>query len=201
MLNDLNVGVQCSHFYFGYQKRTSSFRATVFYNALLFLISMRHWTQAQTRLQIAGNYFSKTQSTVQKVSVHLQNIWALVSLHMFMRPFKHNIQTEKMVLLCAVLLLNQALVSQIHQMYFPCPGITAGSACHEKRSLHEAPGKSAKMSGTKVCPYSHPSSQNSSGSSAGNPLSTSADLCKTTPKHFKTMCRRPTPPGNVSIDS
>ncbi|KAK9517870.1 hypothetical protein VZT92_023209 [Zoarces viviparus] len=76
-------------------------------------------------------------------------------------------------------------------------GITAGSACHEKRGLHEAPGKSAKTSGTKVCPYSHPSSQNSSGSSAGNPLSTSADLCKTTPKHFKTMCRRPTPPGEA----
>lgn len=78
---------------------------------------------------------------------------------------------------------------------FSAPGITAGSSCHEKRGHHEAPGKSAKLSGTKVCPYSHPSSQNSSGTSAGNPLSTSADLCKTTPKHFKTMCRRPTPPG------
>ncbi|XP_041846532.1 protein FAM193B [Melanotaenia boesemani] len=76
-------------------------------------------------------------------------------------------------------------------------GVTAGSACYEKRGLHEAPGKSAKTSGPKVCPYSHPSSQNSSGSSAGNPLSTSADLCKTTPKHFKTMCRRPTPPGEA----
>uniref|UniRef100_A0AAV2MJN9 FAM193 C-terminal domain-containing protein n=1 Tax=Knipowitschia caucasica TaxID=637954 RepID=A0AAV2MJN9_KNICA len=43
----------------------------------------------------------------------------------------------------------------------------------------------------------HPSSQNSSGSSAGNSLSTSADHCKTTPKHFKTMCRRPTPPGEA----
>ncbi|KAM4621583.1 protein FAM193B [Polymixia lowei] len=76
-------------------------------------------------------------------------------------------------------------------------GITGGSACHDKRGPHEAPGKSAKTSGTKVCPYSHPSSQISSGSSAGNPLSTSADLCKTTPKHFKTMCRRPTPPGEA----
>ncbi|XP_035017358.1 protein FAM193B [Hippoglossus stenolepis] len=76
-------------------------------------------------------------------------------------------------------------------------GLTLGSAFHEKRGLHEAPGKSAKTSGTKVCPYSHPSSQNTSGSSAGNPLSTSADLCKTTPKHFKTMCRRPTPPGEA----
>ncbi|XP_028445301.1 protein FAM193B isoform X1 [Perca flavescens] len=76
-------------------------------------------------------------------------------------------------------------------------GLTPGSVCHEKRGLHEAPGKSAKTSVTKVCPYSHPSSQNSSGSSAGNPLSTSADLCKTTPKHFKTMCRRPTPPGEA----
>ncbi|XP_068596636.1 protein FAM193B [Brachionichthys hirsutus] len=75
-------------------------------------------------------------------------------------------------------------------------GVTAGSICHEKRGLHEAPGKSAKSSGAKVCPYSHPS-QSSSGSSAGNPLSTSADLCKTTPKHFKTMCRRPTPPGEA----
>lgn len=72
-----------------------------------------------------------------------------------------------------------------------------GLSCHEKRGLHEAPGKSAKASGTKVCPYSHPSSQNSSGSSAGNSLSTSADHCKTTPKHFKTMCRRPTPPGEA----
>lgn len=70
------------------------------------------------------------------------------------------------------------------------------SLCHEKRGLHEAPGKSAKASGAKVCPYSHPSSQNASGSSAGNPLTTSADLCRTTPKHFKTMCRRPTPPGS-----
>ncbi|XP_061581018.1 protein FAM193B isoform X2 [Cololabis saira] len=76
-------------------------------------------------------------------------------------------------------------------------GVSVGSTCHEKRSLHEAPGKSTKTSVPKVCPYSHPSSQNSSGSSAGNPLSTSADLCKTTPKHFKTMCRRPTPPGEA----
>lgn len=74
---------------------------------------------------------------------------------------------------------------------------SAGVAlCHDKRGLHEAPGKSAKAPGTKVCPYSHPSSQNSSSSSAGNPLTTSADLCRTTPKHFKTMCRRPTPPGS-----
>ncbi|XP_028315604.1 protein FAM193B isoform X2 [Gouania willdenowi] len=76
-------------------------------------------------------------------------------------------------------------------------GVTLGSAFHEKRVLHEAPGKSAKTSGAKVCPYSHPSSQNSSGSTAGSPLSTSADLCMTTPKHFKTMCRRPTPPGEA----
>ncbi|XP_004541085.3 protein FAM193B isoform X2 [Maylandia zebra] len=76
-------------------------------------------------------------------------------------------------------------------------GITGISTCHEKRGLNEAPGKSAKTSGNKVCPYSHPSAQNSSGSSAGNALSTSADLCKTTPKHFKTMCRRPTPPGEA----
>ncbi|TNN39949.1 Protein FAM193B [Liparis tanakae] len=75
----------------------------------------------------------------------------------------------------------------------------AASACHEKRGLHEAPGKSAKAPGAKVCPYSHPSAQSPGGSasSAGNPLSTSADLCKTTPKHFKTMCRRPTPPGEA----
>uniref|UniRef100_A0A1A8CFN5 Family with sequence similarity 193, member B n=2 Tax=Nothobranchius kadleci TaxID=1051664 RepID=A0A1A8CFN5_NOTKA len=77
-------------------------------------------------------------------------------------------------------------------------GSTGGMTCHEKRGLHEAPGKSAKTSGPKACPYSHPSSQNSSGSSStGNSLSTSADLCKTTPKHFKTMCRRPTPPGEA----
>ncbi|XP_061757954.1 protein FAM193B [Nerophis ophidion] len=76
-------------------------------------------------------------------------------------------------------------------------GLLTGAVCHEKRGLHEAPGKSAKTSVAKVCPYSHPSTQNSSGSSAGNPISTSADLCKTTPKHFKTMCRRPTPPGEA----
>uniref|UniRef100_A0A8C7XEA5 Family with sequence similarity 193 member B n=1 Tax=Oryzias sinensis TaxID=183150 RepID=A0A8C7XEA5_9TELE len=76
-------------------------------------------------------------------------------------------------------------------------GVTAASGCHDKRGLHEAPGKSAKTSAPKVCPYSHPSSQNSSGPSAGNSLSTSADLCKTPPKHFKTMCRRPTPPGEA----
>eukprot|EP00063_Salmo_salar_P094025 XP_014068860.1 PREDICTED: protein FAM193B-like [Salmo salar] len=73
---------------------------------------------------------------------------------------------------------------------------TGGPACHEKRVSHETPGKSAKTPGAKVCPYSHPS-QNSSGSSPGNPLSTSGDLCKTTPKHFKTMCRRPAPPGEA----
>ncbi|KAG7272069.1 hypothetical protein CRUP_001834 [Coryphaenoides rupestris] len=67
-------------------------------------------------------------------------------------------------------------------------GVTGGSTCHDKRGLHEAPGKSAKTSAPK----------NSSGSSSlGNPLSTSADHCKTTPKHFKTMCRRPTPPGEA----
>lgn len=77
----------------------------------------------------------------------------------------------------------------------PLPSVGV-ALCHDKRGLHEAPGKSAKVSGTKVCPYSHPSSQNFSGSSAGNPLTTSADLCRTTPKHFKTMCRRPTPPGS-----
>ncbi|XP_028815399.1 protein FAM193B isoform X2 [Denticeps clupeoides] len=72
-------------------------------------------------------------------------------------------------------------------------GGTIGATCHEKRSSHDAPGKAAKASGTKVCPYSHPASQNSGTAS----LSTSADLCKTTPKHFKTMCRRPTPPGEA----
>lgn len=77
------------------------------------------------------------------------------------------------------------------------PGGTGGPACHEKRGSHEAPGKSAKISGAKVCPYSHPSAQSSSGTSPGSSLSTSADLCKTTPKHFKTMCRRPTPPGEA----
>ncbi|KAM6976398.1 protein FAM193B [Aplochiton taeniatus] len=76
-------------------------------------------------------------------------------------------------------------------------GLTGGPTCHEKRSSHEAPGKSAKTSGAKVCPYSHPLTQNSSGLSSGNSLSTSSDLCKTTPKHFKTMCRRPTPPGEA----
>ncbi|KAM9850231.1 protein FAM193B [Aulostomus maculatus] len=88
-------------------------------------------------------------------------------------------------------------ISPHSQQGLSSQGISSGSACHEKRGLHEAPGKSAKTSGAKVCPYSHPSIQNSSGSSAGNPLSTSADLCKTTPKHFKTMCRRPTPPGEA----
>ncbi|XP_075869256.1 protein FAM193B isoform X2 [Nelusetta ayraudi] len=71
------------------------------------------------------------------------------------------------------------------------------AACHEKRGPHEAPGKSVKTSGNKMCPYSHPSSQNTNGSSAGNSLSTSADICKTTSKHYKTMCRRPTPPGEA----
>lgn len=65
-------------------------------------------------------------------------------------------------------------------------GGTAGPTCHDKRSSHEA-------SGTKVCPYSHPASP--SATSTATPLSTSAELCKTSAKHFKTMCRRPTPPG------
>ncbi|XP_066497893.1 protein FAM193B isoform X2 [Hoplias malabaricus] len=69
-------------------------------------------------------------------------------------------------------------------------GGTAGPTCHEKRSCHEA-------SGTKVCPYSHPASPNPSATPPTTPLSTSAELCKTTPKHFKTMCRRPTPPGEA----
>ncbi|XP_052005851.1 protein FAM193B-like [Xyrauchen texanus] len=75
-------------------------------------------------------------------------------------------------------------------------GGSLGPACHEKRSTHDAPGKAAKTSATKVCPYSHPASQNSSAGSNGT-MSTSADLCKTNPKHFKTMCRRPTPPGEA----
>ncbi|KAF5906440.1 protein FAM, partial [Clarias magur] len=67
-------------------------------------------------------------------------------------------------------------------------GGTAGPTCHDKRSSHEA-------SGTKVCPYSHPASP--SATSIATPLSTSAELCKTSAKHFKTMCRRPTPPGEA----
>ena len=89
---------------------------------------------------------------------------------------------------------EQMLVAVCNVVTSTPPGGTRGPVCHEKRGSHEAPGKSAKTSGAKVCPYSHPSSQNSSGTSPGNPHSTS-DLCKTTPKHFKTMCRRPTPPG------
>ncbi|KAJ8247156.1 hypothetical protein GJAV_G00259380 [Gymnothorax javanicus] len=77
-------------------------------------------------------------------------------------------------------------------------GGLVGPPCTDKRGPHEAPGKSAKPSGAKVCPYSHPSTQNPGGTSAGSALSpSSADLCKTTPKHFKTMCRRPTPPGEA----
>ncbi|XP_048884185.1 protein FAM193B [Brienomyrus brachyistius] len=76
-------------------------------------------------------------------------------------------------------------------------GGTIGPTCHEKRASHEAPGKSAKPAGPKVCPYSHPASQISSVTSPGSTISASSDLCKTTPKHFKTMCRRPTPPGEA----
>ncbi|KAG2455506.1 DDX41 helicase, partial [Polypterus senegalus] len=78
-----------------------------------------------------------------------------------------------------------------------CVTSTMGPSCHDKRPPHEAPGKTAKSPGTKVCPYSHPASQNSGTASPGSPISTSADLCKNTPKHFKTMCRRPTPPGEA----
>ncbi|XP_076842544.1 protein FAM193B isoform X2 [Brachyhypopomus gauderio] len=68
-------------------------------------------------------------------------------------------------------------------------GGTAGPTCHDKRSSHEA-------SATKVCPYSHAAPPPVPGSTPpATPLS--ADLCKTTPKHFKTMCRRPTPPGEA----
>ncbi|KAJ8396753.1 hypothetical protein AAFF_G00013520 [Aldrovandia affinis] len=77
-------------------------------------------------------------------------------------------------------------------------GGLVGPPCPDKRAPHEAPGKSAKPPGAKVCPYSHPSSQNPGALSPGSSLSPSAaDLCKTTPKHFKTMCRRPTPPGEA----
>lgn len=72
-----------------------------------------------------------------------------------------------------------------------------GPSCHEKRLCHDAPGKAPKVTGPKICPYSHPASQNSNVMSSGSSLSTSADLHKTTPKHFKTMCRRPTPPGEA----
>uniref|UniRef100_A0A4W4GV95 FAM193 C-terminal domain-containing protein n=1 Tax=Electrophorus electricus TaxID=8005 RepID=A0A4W4GV95_ELEEL len=69
-------------------------------------------------------------------------------------------------------------------------GGTAGPTCHDKRSSHEA-------SGIKVCPYSHATPSPGLGTTPSTtPLSTS-DLCKTTPKHFKTMCRRPTPPGEA----
>ncbi|KAG9339315.1 hypothetical protein JZ751_023871 [Albula glossodonta] len=73
-------------------------------------------------------------------------------------------------------------------------GGLVGAPCSDKRGTHEAPGKSAKPSGAKVCPYSHPSAQSPGAPSVGSSLSPAADLCKTTPKHFKTMCRRPTPP-------
>lgn len=93
------------------------------------------------------------------------------------------------------------LIEYLYLALFMCclcsamAGGTVGPSCHEKRSCHDAPGKAPKVTGPKVCPYSHPASQNSSATSPGSPLSTSADLHKTTPKHFKTMCRRPTPPG------
>ncbi|XP_062840758.1 protein FAM193B isoform X2 [Trichomycterus rosablanca] len=67
-------------------------------------------------------------------------------------------------------------------------GGTAGPTCHDKRSSHEA-------AGTKVCPYSHPAPP--SATSITTPLSTSAEICKTSAKHFKSMCRRPTPPGEA----
>ncbi|KAI1898044.1 hypothetical protein AGOR_G00068270, partial [Albula goreensis] len=76
-------------------------------------------------------------------------------------------------------------------------GGLVGAPCSDKRGSHEAPGKSAKPSGAKVCPYSHPSAQSPGAPSVGSSLSPAADLCKTTPKHFKTMCRRPTPPGEA----
>lgn len=121
-------------------------------------------------------------------------------LFQIMSSFYHSIIPNKdLVKRDTILLPKLCIVFCQHineEFLFQCPGLTA---CHEKRGPHEAPGKSAKTPGTKICPYSHPSSQNSNGSSAGNPLSTSADLCKTTPKHFKTMCRRPTPPGNTTL--
>ncbi|KAJ7316589.1 hypothetical protein JRQ81_002751 [Phrynocephalus forsythii] len=48
--------------------------------------------------------------------------------------------------------------------------------------------------GLKACPYSHVLSPAPSGN-PGSPLPTSLDFCKTLPKQFKSMCRRPTPPG------
>ncbi|TRY54649.1 hypothetical protein DNTS_031192 [Danionella cerebrum] len=65
-----------------------------------------------------------------------------------------------------------------------------GSVCHEKRPAHDAPGKAAKSFGSKVCPYSHPALSQNSSVPPG-------DTCKTNPKHFKSMCRRPTPPGEA----
>ncbi|XP_053233218.1 protein FAM193B isoform X1 [Podarcis raffonei] len=50
--------------------------------------------------------------------------------------------------------------------------------------------------GLKACPYSHALSPAPSGT-PGSPLPTSLDFCKTLPKQFKSMCRRPTPPGEA----
>ncbi|XP_058027146.1 protein FAM193B isoform X1 [Ahaetulla prasina] len=50
--------------------------------------------------------------------------------------------------------------------------------------------------GLKACPYSHALTPAPSGT-PDSPLPTSLDFCKTLPKQFKSMCRRPTPPGEA----
>ncbi|XP_030429096.1 protein FAM193B isoform X1 [Gopherus evgoodei] len=55
----------------------------------------------------------------------------------------------------------------------------------------------AAAPGLKACPYSHAVPPASSGAAPGSPLPTSLDFCKTLPKQFKSMCRRPTPPGEA----
>ncbi|XP_019361487.1 PREDICTED: protein FAM193B [Gavialis gangeticus] len=51
--------------------------------------------------------------------------------------------------------------------------------------------------GLKACPYSHAVSPAPGGAAPGTPLPTSLDFCKALPKQFKSMCRRPTPPGEA----
>ncbi|XP_038269795.1 protein FAM193B isoform X3 [Dermochelys coriacea] len=55
----------------------------------------------------------------------------------------------------------------------------------------------AAAPGLKACPYSHAVPPASSGAAPGSPLPTSLDFCKTLPKQLKSMCRRPTPPGEA----
>ncbi|KAJ1126394.1 hypothetical protein NDU88_004802 [Pleurodeles waltl] len=73
-------------------------------------------------------------------------------------------------------------------------------AGHDERCLNismDCSSAALNAANMKMCPYSSLSCQGTGVSMPGSPLPTSHDFCKATPKQLKSMCRRPTPPGEA----